>query len=150
MIEKEEKLYTVPSTGEQIDLETYIDEKGRRLTPDGLEIPDPTPIAPPVGYVKQPSLVEQIRAMVRSEKLRQEAEGMGAGSFEEEDDFDVGDDYDPSSPYEADFEPMDPADRAALSSQGKNVDAIVPQKPSKKAKEAPEEPPASSDEEEAQ
>lgn len=142
--------YIVPDTGETIDLEEYLDAKGRRLTPDGREIPDPTPVAPPVGYIRQPSLVEQIRAMVRSEKLRQEAEGMGAESFEEADDFDVGDDYDPSSPYEADFEPMDPADRAALASQGKDVDAIVPPKPSKKAKEAPEEPPADPDEGDAQ
>ena len=142
--------YIVPATGETVDLEEYLDEKNRRLTPDGLEIPDPTPIAPPIGYVKQPSLVAQIRAMVRSEKLRLEAEAMGAETFEDADDFDVGDDFDPTSPYEADFEPMDPVDLAALSSQGKNVDAIVPPKPSKKEKEAPQEPPASPDEGEAQ
>lgn len=142
--------YIVPGTGETVDLEEYLDDKNRRLTPDGLEIPDPTPVAPPVGYVKQPSLVEQIRAMVRSEKLRLEAEAMGAETFEDADDFDVGDDFDPTSPYEADFEPMDPVDLAALSSQGRDVDAIVPPKPSKKEKEAPQEPPASPDEGEAQ
>lgn len=68
-------------------------------------IPDPTPIAPPVGYIKQPSLAEQIRSMVRSERLRQEVEAAGAETFEESDDFDIGDDYDPDSPYEPVFDP---------------------------------------------
>lgn len=77
----------------------YLDEHGR-------EMPDPTPIAPPVGYNRQPSLAEQIRAMVRSERLRQEAEAQGFETFEEADDFDVGDDLDPSSPYEEVFDPL--------------------------------------------
>jgi len=34
---------------------------------------DSTPIAPPIGYKKTPSMVELVREMVRSEKLRQEA-----------------------------------------------------------------------------
>lgn len=68
-------------------------------------IPDPTPVAPPVGYVRQPSLAEQIRTMVRSERLRLEVEAAGAETFEEADDFEVGDDYDPDSPYEMAFDP---------------------------------------------
>jgi len=92
--------------------DTYLDHRGR-------EKPDPTPIAPPIGYKKQPSLHDQIRAMVRSEKLRMEAEMAGFETFEEADDFDVGDDLDPTSPYEEQFEgdllppppvpPMEPA-----------------------------------------
>lgn len=84
-----------PDTGEVIQ------------TRDGAEILDSTPMAPPVGYKKQPSMVEYIRDMVRSERLRQEAEAAGAETWEEADDFDVGEDYDPSSPYEGDFEPID-------------------------------------------
>lgn len=72
----------------------------------GRELMDPTPIAPPIGYKKSPSIAEQIRAMVRSEKLRQEAEAEGYETFEEADDFDVGDDFDPKSPYEEVFEPL--------------------------------------------
>lgn len=33
------------------------------------------------------------------------AEAEGMETFEESDDFDVGDDLDPSTPYEADFDP---------------------------------------------
>jgi hypothetical protein len=71
----------------------------------GREIMDPTPVAPPVGYKKQPSMVEIVRDMVRSERLKQEAESAGFESFEEADDFDTGEDLDPYSPYEDEFEP---------------------------------------------
>lgn len=81
--------------------------KGLRQTFAGDELPDPTPMAPPIGYKKQPSMVEHIRTMIRSERLRQEAEAAGAESFDEADDFDVEDDDFPPSPYEFDhlFEP---------------------------------------------
>lgn len=80
--------------------ELIMDDQGR-------EVPDPIPLEPPVGYFRQPSLAEQIREMVRSEKLRLEAEAAGYESFEEADDFDVEDDdsFDPSTPYENDFDP---------------------------------------------
>lgn len=91
----------------QVELEDYIGGKRSddRLDFRGREIPDPTPIAPPIGYKRQPSLAEQIRAMVRSERLAQEAEQAGFETFEEADDFNVGDDFDPHSPYENDFDP---------------------------------------------
>lgn len=78
----------------------------KRLNEKGQEIPDPTPMAPPVGFKRQPSLSEQIRQMILSEKLRQEAEEMGYETFEEADDFDVDDDFDPSTPYEEVFDPV--------------------------------------------
>lgn len=73
----------------------------------GREIPDPTPMAPPLGYVKQPSMVEHIREMIRGENLRKEALNADMETFEEADDFDVGDDTDPISgyEYEENFEP---------------------------------------------
>lgn len=87
--------------------EAYAQKMERKdLTPDGSAlIPDPTPIAPPLGYIKQPSITERIRDMVRSEHLRAAAEAAGAETFEEANDFDVGDDYDPNSPYEEVYEP---------------------------------------------
>lgn len=95
--------FTNPFTGE---VQEYNDRLGRPLTPFGSEIPDPTPVAPPVGYKRQPTMVEHIRNMVRSERLRQEAEAMGMDTFEESEDFDVGDDDDdPHTPYENDFDP---------------------------------------------
>ena len=75
-----------------------LDDRGR-------EIPDPTPMSPPLGYKKEPSLREQIRQMILSEKLRQEVEAAGFETMEEADDFDVGDDFDPRSGYENDFDP---------------------------------------------
>lgn len=79
------------------------------LTQHGEEIPDPTPVAPPLGYKKIPSLAEQIRQAILSEKLKEAAAAAGVETFEEADDFDVGDDYDPRSPYEETFEPSNPA-----------------------------------------
>lgn len=72
---------------------------------EGRELPDPTPVAPPVGYVKQKSMTEIIREQVRSHHLQAAAEAQGLETFEEAEDFDIGDDLDPSTPYEAVFDP---------------------------------------------
>lgn len=74
---------------------------------DGKEIPSDVPMAPPVGFIKQPSMVEHMRAMVRGELLRQAAESAGMETFDEADDFEVEDDLVPCSGYENDdqFEP---------------------------------------------
>lgn len=71
----------------------------------GQEIPDPTPIAPPIGYKRQPSIFEQMRQMVLSDRLAAEASAAGAETFEEADDFDVGEDIDPRSGWENDYDP---------------------------------------------
>lgn len=79
-------------------------EKG--LNPDGSPVLDPTPMAPPIGYKKTPSMVEIVRDMVRGERLRQEALESGHETFEEAEDFDIGDDPEQlRSPYENDFDP---------------------------------------------
>lgn len=92
-------------------------DKNNRLTPDGevvpvhddmgRELPDPVPMAPPIGWFKQPSMFDQVRQMVRGEHLRMYAEAQGAETFEEAQDFDVDDEMFPVSPYEGDFEPME-------------------------------------------
>lgn len=83
--------------------------KGKRLDAEGRELPDPRPEAPPVGWVKQPTMVEYIRNLVRSELLRREADAEDIDTFEESDDFDVEDDEpDPRTPYEAVFDPPAP------------------------------------------
>jgi len=81
--------------------------ESRLIDPDtGHPVPDPTPMAPPIGYKKQPSMVEIVREMVRSERLRQEAMAAGHETFEEADDFDVDDDPpDLKSGWENDFDP---------------------------------------------
>jgi len=86
---------------------TISDEDGSVisfLNADGSENLDPQPMAPPVGFKPAPSLAEQIREMVRSEKLAREAAEAGFETFEESDDFDVGDDFDPRTPYEEIFD----------------------------------------------
>lgn len=80
-----------------------------KLDKNGHEILDQTPIAVPVGFGPSETLAEQIRRILRQETFRQELASQGVETFEEADDFEVGDDYDPKSPYEEDFEPAVPA-----------------------------------------
>lgn len=77
----------------------------KQIGTDGREYNDPTPMAPPIGYKRAPSMVEIIREQVRHALLAQAAEASGHETFEEADDFDIGDDYDPSTPWENDFDP---------------------------------------------
>lgn len=115
-----------------------LHEKGKPLTAGGSEVPDPVPMEPPVGYVRRPSLADQIRDMVRSERLRQEALSAGAESFDEADDFEVGDDFDPESPYEMDFDQASPAElRARRDAAEKPMQEEVPV-PRGKRKASPE------------
>lgn len=65
---------------------------------------DPTPIAPPIGWQKPRHIIDDIREMVRGELSRRAADG-GYDSFEEAEDFDVDDEYDPTTPWEQYFEP---------------------------------------------
>lgn len=86
--------------------------KNKPLDSDGREIPDPRPVSSPIGYVKQPSMVEHIRTLVRGELLRHAAEATDMETFEEADDLD--DDEDdggnaPRTPYEAVFDPPPPS-----------------------------------------
>lgn len=72
----------------------------------GHEVPDPTVVEPPIGYIQQPDLMEQMRRMVRNE-LSRIAELQEMETFEEADDFDIDDDpVDYSSPYEEFFDPQ--------------------------------------------
>lgn len=69
-------------------------------------IPDGIPMEPPLGYKPSQSMVEIIRDMVRSEQLARDLDAAGVETFEEADDFEVGDE-DPQmrSPWENDFDP---------------------------------------------
>lgn len=96
---------------EQSVQQSYLDDFGR-------EIPNPTPLAPPIGYKRSPSIAEQMRAMIR--QVSEEAKMSGAETEEEANDFDVGDpfDYDPETPYEHDFE-VDPTMEALIALQSR-------------------------------
>lgn len=70
-----------------------------RLNEKGHETLDDTPLAIPVGFRQPESLSDTIKRLVRTE-LSNTARASGAETFEESDDFNVGDDFDPSSPWE--------------------------------------------------
>lgn len=69
-VEPENAYRVDPDTGEFVLVYPYLNK-------DGHEINDPTPMEPPLGYFEQPSIAEQIRQMIRSERLKQEAEEAG-------------------------------------------------------------------------
>ncbi len=75
------------------------------LNKDGHEVPDQTPLTLPSGFKRPETLAEQVQRLVRTHVSR-EAAAAGAETFDESEDFDVGDDIDPSSPYEAQFDPI--------------------------------------------
>lgn len=85
---------------EQIEQAMAAHPKGLPLNEQGQLVPDPTPMAPPIGYRPQPSMIDIVRQQVLA--VSQEAARAGFESEEEADDFNVGDDYTPSSPYELD------------------------------------------------
>lgn len=85
--------------------ESHRSPRARKRPEKAYEHPDPTPMALPVNYCRPATLRDQIRQMVRSERFAQAQRDRGAETFEEADDFDCGDDSDPRSPYESDFEP---------------------------------------------
>lgn len=131
----------------QLELEDYLKkllEKG--LNEDGSIKGDPTPMAPPVGYKKAPSMVEIVRDMVRGERLKQEAMQAGYETFEEADDFDVPDEPQHlRSPHEY---PEDQPSVRELAAAGKSSLAAK-QKPPKEGggahKSAPPAPPGAPD-----
>lgn len=136
-----------PETGEvhePLGSQPYLRSFGYRptyLDDNGHEVLDPTPMAPPVGYRPQPTMVDHIRAQIRSAKLAEEAELAGLETFEEADDFDVDDDFDPSSPYEEMFDPAPPSRRFETAQELLNLRPDRPERP--KAPQTPRnDPPA--------
>lgn len=135
----------------QLVEEDFFSEDGRplraTLDENGHEVPDPVPLAPPLGYQKQPSMIDNIRAMIRSEHLRRAAEEMGAETFDEADDLEMpeADDYEPASPYEQVFEPTPIPElrrRAAEASQPASQPAPEPAPPAPGSAPAPAPTPA--------
>lgn len=57
----------------------------------GRELPDPVPMAPPVGYRDGPSLAEFVQRMIRQE-VSEIARQNDLESFDDADDFDIEDD----------------------------------------------------------
>lgn len=72
---------------------------------NGHEVPDRRPVALPAGFKRPETLAEQVQRLVRTSLSRQASE-QGFETFEESEDFDVGDDVDPASRYETFFDPI--------------------------------------------
>lgn len=76
-----------------------------RLDEHGREVPDPTPLRIPGGFKRPETLQEQVARLVRG-SISREAEDAGFETFEESEDFDVDDDFDPRTPFEVVFDPV--------------------------------------------
>lgn len=88
-----------------LDSATKQPKPAAALDDAGREQPSSTPMRPPIGYKKQQSMVELIREAVRADHLARDLAAAQHETFEESDDFEIGDDYDPHSPYENEFDP---------------------------------------------
>lgn len=90
--------YVNAKTGEVVE-RVYLSDDG--------EFPDPTPKDPPIGYKKQPSMVQIIREQIRAAHLARDLEAAGMETFEESDDFEVPDPENDmvASPHENEFDP---------------------------------------------
>lgn len=86
------KLFQVPS---------WIKWIGK-LTPDGKEDLDPSPVSMPLGAKRPERLEDQIARLVRSHEYQ--AVMNGDDTLEEAMDFDVEEDFDPTSPFETEFD----------------------------------------------
>lgn len=73
------------------------------------EVLDTTPVAIPAKFTRQSSYNETIRNIIRSEQLNRELDAAGLETFEEANDFEIGDDFEPKSIYEESFDPVDSA-----------------------------------------
>lgn len=117
-----------PTTGE------ILDHRGRRLNSAGAEILDPTPIAPPVGFKKQPSMFDIQRDMLH-QAMRELAEAQGKETLEESLDFDIGDDIDPESEWETSLDGTERLEDLIEHAHEYN-DAVVAQEAAKAEKRA--------------
>lgn len=108
----------------------------------GKELVDPTPMQIPVGFIRPEPLSAQIQRLVRSEISRRATEE-GYESFEEAEDFEIEDEYfDPSSPWEMNFDPEEQkrhfqAVRDHKRRPKEELEEEIPVKPSKKAQAKP-------------
>lgn len=85
-------------------LEMWPDGRSHIL-PDGSEVPDPKPVALPVGFERPESIHDLIRRLVTDPSIRDEMKNAELESFDEADDFDIEDDVMVNSPHEDVYDP---------------------------------------------
>lgn len=77
-------------------------DKNNRFDEYGREVLNPTPMQPPLGYTKAPSLAQQIREQILSMRALEDND---PETEEEADDFEIEDDPAPVSRWENDLVP---------------------------------------------
>lgn len=85
---------------EEFDPETGEIAPRPRMGEDGLEYLSPDPVAIPARYRRPQSQLDLMRDVVREMSARAQEHEME--TWEEANDFDIGDDYEPRSAYEVD------------------------------------------------
>lgn len=97
-------------------LEYSYTRDGRREI--GVEFPNPIPVEAPISQQPYEDIWVTIRRMVLDHAAREASSGDDEMETEEEaNDFDVGDDFDPASPWEEVHEPTDPWPMSAAARQ---------------------------------
>lgn len=87
--------------------DTFIEQvPAPRLDAEGREILDSAPMAIPAGFKRPDSIADQVRRLVRSHELAKAAEAAGLETFEESEDFEVDETFDPHTPYELQWDPV--------------------------------------------
>lgn len=76
-----------------------------RQDENGREVPDPRPVEMPLGMKRPETLAEQVQRLVRRQ-VSEYAAMHGHETFEEADDLEIDEDFDPSTPYELEFDPV--------------------------------------------
>lgn len=77
---------------------------GQFFNKSGEILPDDTPMNLELQLNPPLSLEERVSRLLHSRQLADLANSQGLESFEESEDFDVDDDFDPQTPWEQDFE----------------------------------------------
>lgn len=107
-------------------------DKYNRFDEFGREILNPTPMQPPLGYKKAPSLSEQIRQQIQQLKYMEDSE---PETEEEADDFEIDDDPIVQSRWENDLIPSIKETRARAREIEKEAKLYA--KPKEEAAEPP-------------
>lgn len=89
------EMWLDPETGEEVEI----------VNAQGQEVLDPVPMEPPIGYQRTETMFDIIQRQVRDAILQKEIDAQGYETFEEADDFEIGDDFEPYSAHENDLDP---------------------------------------------
>lgn len=96
----------------------------QRLDKDGNEVLSKKPAAVPLGFEKPETLEQTIARLVNNRLIQKQLDEQGHETFEEANDFNVDDDFDPNSPWEEHFEGQREMEMAILeeykNQEGKN------------------------------